>query len=258
MNREKEPLATSITPETTINEKYLISRETLVGRAAALKGLTLATKDEFYLSKEIGQIPFNEGFRSTLSNYGFEIVNRERDLFTISSTIKDKTRPELSDWWNIRRTSHLPFVLPGVQFEISDLKRGVLLRPNIQFSGEIVIPANQLSHDRMAEAIVSYYPGMPAILKEIVQNGCKVIVSWEDINVAGARTVAQLFKEWANENEPIKHLSYSSASPFNPSPERHFAIKDKDIPYSYLPEKLHGVLFAQWEKQLETFKRMFP
>lgn len=242
------------TPEIPINKEHFISRTTLRERAAELRGLSLIQNDEvFCLSGETAKLPLNEGFKKVLPNFGFNIDEKRTDNI-VTITFLEKYNNGY-DYWNIKKSGKPLFVLPAVNFHISDKDRSILLQPYIKFSDGTIMPARQRADNKMAEAIVSYYPEAPSILKEMVKNDFIIKTPWEDIKAAGVRTLSQLFDEWAGDNEPIKNLASSNVSVFHPSP---YNFQNKEIRYSYLPERLHGNLFTQWEKQLDNFKRSLP
>jgi len=257
MGAKKEQL--QVTQENIIGLTDFISKASLFERAAKLKKLELFQNDEsFCLSKPIAKLPLNEGFKKSLTDYGFKIDNRRPDgiLTIVFHEKRDNSLPiKLSDWWNIRKGEKPSFVLPEVDFTISNKERGILLQPHVTFSDVIVSPGNQTTHNRMAEVISSYYQKTPSIFKEMVQNNFKIIIPWKEIDAAGARTLYELFDEWAGGNKSLKEIAHSNASPFKPSPHNY---DYEEIWDHYLPEQLQGNLFAQWKKQLDEFKRKLP
>ncbi len=245
--------------EKIIDKADFLSKATLFERAAKFKGLKLGQNDEsFCLSKPVAKLPLDDGFQKSLIENGFQIDNKRPDgiLTIILHQERDKSYPmKPSDYWNIRKSEKSIFVLPQVDFSISNKERGILLEPHVTFSNVIVGASDQTVHNRLTEVIGSYYQKTPPILKEIIQNDFKLIVPWKEIDAAGSRTFYELFNEWAGGNEATEKLAYGRDSIFKPSPHNY---DYEEICHHYLPEELQGNLFAQWKKQLEEFKNKLP
>lgn len=225
-------------------QSALIGEEDLVKKAFSFLGFEFAQSlGQYWLTKPFASYKIEGDFLDALkrNSFKFDQVGDASAALTLGD----------SGCWKFyqdreKNDGKLDLTLKlRVAAIIGENKRGVVIKPEV--SGSHASPLDFPPQFRIFKVVAEFDPAPNPIVKNIVNNGCRAVVGWNEIGLAGIRSLPRLFEEFNCGGKPgLKALAFADLSPFNPSSHKNGNL--------WLPEEHHMALFDVWEKQLADFK----
>jgi hypothetical protein len=208
-------------------------------------------------SNIVGTFKLEGELLSALRRYGFGFgpgfdTVRERTVYLYGNSDQRGREIFESDCWSWDITETNPQITVYFRLSISEEKGGVVCTPILGGNwrgGAYHVP----TINNFLRVVAGHFSNVHPLIKEAVNTNFQMVVSWNDINVTGIKSLRQLFHDAFGQNEKICDLARSNLSPFNPDPFQYRAtmeIEDR----LFIPELIQSRLLEQWKKQLESFK----
>ncbi len=220
-------------------------------KAIELKGLKSSPNQ---LSSGIPQTtqfahyPIDKATIQHLGSLGFVFSERESPSSNLS-TMFFGTR-----CWKFDR-SHPPAIelSAEVHLSMSIRRRGVVMIAKTRSSSHISPLGDNDVHFHLFRALVEMDPSkvskLPVASKLAQSEEGFIVVSFEELGLAGLREISSLFTDFHGGNGSVHQLGRTQAV-FTPLPcETHFGARAR-----YVPEADHARLLARWKTQLENYR----
>jgi len=224
--------------------------------AAAHKGLVLRPDARKAYTEPVKEYKLTREVLTFLSERGITRQPRPDSIFTLVDT--NPQGPKTPGWshsnyWNFQRSKDGEGAF-DVRVDLcvglveSTSERGVILSPLAH--GSFLSPTDRLPNFRMFKALVDQDPEAPEIAKELAASDGSIVVTWADLGLGGLRRLADIFWEFARDNEPVQSLAREQKV-FDPVPLPRYQQPGGEM---YVAEPAQPRIFAVWRAQLEEYR----
>ena len=183
------------------------------------------------------------------------IVGQEHSdsIFTLVDQNPQEPAPGFhpSNYWNFEKKAgkfDLRISL-SVEFDISTDEGGVVFKTRA--FGTFLSPLNHLPNFRMFKTLVENDPKATAFAKEMAANNGRLVVSWDELGLAGICELNDLFYQFSGGKIVIFNLGENKTI-FNPAREL-FTTPASEVTYVTGPGQKK--LLEIWQMQLEAFRQ---
>ncbi|MBI4036559.1 hypothetical protein HY386_01625 [Candidatus Daviesbacteria bacterium] len=235
--------------EKIITEEDLIDPQDIITRALELNGLSVGqvNSDTTTFSQPITRYSIDSNLRSFLEEREFRFRPSDHGLHLIN------TQAHGDIGWRFDPNARELFLSPIVRIQIMQQERGVMVYPDI--GGSLKASCmHEYSNYRLFLALTEYDQQSSDLSRRVVVNEGRLLIPWQELGLAGIRTVQELFNELFRNRELVESLArIYHLSPFRPhiySPDQFEHPERK-----FIEEALQGTLLRQWRTQLEKFKQ---
>jgi hypothetical protein len=229
----------------------------LLRRAAAYKGLKLREGASRACSEPIKTYFLDSKLLAVLAERGIKKQPRPDCNYQVFTLVDENPQEKFPGWapsnyWNFKpldngRGFDLRVTL-SVHLSISVKSRGIVLVPEAY--GSFVSPADRLPNFRMFKALVENDDAAPDIAKELAASDGSIVVTWTDLGLGGIRRIADLFNEFAGQNETVKRLAWNEEI-FNPVPYPRYQKPSEEL---FVAEPVQPKILRTWRQQLDDYR----
>ena len=232
----------------------------LLEKAAAQKGLNLLNSSSKAYSEPIKTYVLDEKLLALLAEQGIKRQDRHDCHHEIFTLVDENPQDEIKGWvasnyWNFKlledESGKGKFDLQiklCVGFSLSPTGREIKLVPIA--IAPFLSPVDSLPNFRMFKALVDSDEIAPLVAKEIAASEGSIAVTWTHLGVAGIRTLAVLFEEFAGDNEKVKELARRQEV-FKPAPYSRNQQPGYEL---FVVETAQPEVFRAWMEQLNTYR----
>lgn len=218
---------------------------------AHLLGLRMAQNDSLVLSRPLKNYRLKPKLLAFLANCGIKQQQRPDGIFTL---IDGNLQNEVPGWapsnyWNFREVKDISNLKLGltIRLQMDQQKSGILVLPAT--SAGLVSPCDHLPNWRMFQAIARYDEHVPRLVLKLANSEKgHFLVIWKELKLEGLRTLDDLFRDFAGNNEAISQLA-SHHLVFEPKPHHSCSAE-----MQYIVKEVQEKILAQWRQQLKLYK----